>query len=176
MGELTSEDFVEYHFATHKVIQGTGKPSKEILMHEAIYASRSDIHAILHSSPLFSTMWACTKEGIPSNWFVEDMYYLERVARVPYCHLGSIELGDAVRELAKNAHLLLLENHGVLVLDTSIREARMALHTLEMVCKMLVMSRMSGIAVQGLDASTVADFLFHSGYKPARSWHNDEPI
>ena len=31
---------------------------------------------------LYSTLIACTKEPVFNNWFVESMYYLERVGRL----------------------------------------------------------------------------------------------
>jgi 3-dehydro-4-phosphotetronate decarboxylase len=42
---------------------------------------------------------ACSDETIPSELFIETIYYLERIARVDYAHTGSRELGDSVRGL-----------------------------------------------------------------------------
>ncbi|MBW7459900.1 class II aldolase/adducin family protein, partial [Paenibacillus sepulcri] len=68
------------------------------------------------------------------------------------------------------ANVLLLENHGILVYDTSVREARMSLHTLEMACRMVITARSAGIPLQPLTAETVQDFMASSGYKPVREW------
>ncbi|MCQ6563175.1 class II aldolase/adducin family protein [Paenibacillus mendelii] len=146
------------------------KPSKETPMHRAVYENRPEIGAVLHASPFYSTLVASSKIEIPSNWFVETMYYLEKVERVPYYHPGTDALGEGVREKAKLANILLLENHGVLVYDTSIREARMALQTLEMACRMLIVSQSAGIPMTGLPAAAERDFLDKAGYKPRRNW------
>lgn len=98
------------------------------------------------------------------------MYYLEKVERVPYHHPGSAALGDGVYEKAKLANILLLENHGVLVYDTSIREARMALQPLEMACRMLIVSQSAKIPMSGLSPETERDFIENAGYKPRRNW------
>ncbi|MFD1676625.1 class II aldolase/adducin family protein [Alicyclobacillus fodiniaquatilis] len=169
LGELEATDFIEVDVQTD-ALYGVGKPSKEVPMHTAIYESRPDVGAILHASPFYSTMFACTKEPLPNDWFVEDFYYLERIARVPYFHPGSVALGEAVREQARVANILLLENHGVLVYDTTIREARMALQTLEMVAKMAVYARMSQLPMEPVGTQVVADFLDNAGYKPRRRW------
>ena len=146
------------------------KPSKETPMHRAVYEVRSEINAVLHGAPFYSTLLACSTLEIPANWFVEAMYYLERVARVPYHHPGSEALGEAVRAQATRANVLLLENHGVLVYDTSVQEALMALHTLELTCRMVVTAHNGRLPVRPLAPETVTDFLRHSGYRPRRKW------
>lgn len=169
LGELSTDDFVEYSFDGSDN-QSEKKPSKEVPMHLAIYEERPEIQAVLHASPFYSTLVACSDLEIPSNWFVESMYYLEKIERVGYHHPGSNALGEAVREKAKKANILLLENHGVLVYDTSIKEARMALQTLEYTCKMMVTAMGASISMNSLSKPAVTDFLNNSGYKPRRKW------
>ncbi len=168
LGELADDGFVECSFEG-PVSQGR-KPSKETPMHRAIYEQRPEIGAVLHASPFYGTLIACTDIQVPADLFIEDMYYLERVERVGYFHAGSPELGEAVREKAQKANILLLDNHGVLVYDTSIQEALMGLQTLEMVCRMAITARSAGLALRSLPASTVQDFLTNSGYRPRREW------
>jgi 3-dehydro-4-phosphotetronate decarboxylase len=169
LGELEPSDLVGCSVSGHSEAYGK-KPSKETPMHQAIYQKRPEINAVLHASPFYSTLVACSKIEIPSNWFVETMYYLERVERVPYYHPGSQALGDAVAEKAGKANILLLENHGVLVYDISLKEARMALQTLEMACKMLITAKSTQIEINGLAGETVKDFLDNAAYKPQRNW------
>ncbi|SFO90041.1 class II aldolase/adducin family protein [Salibacterium halotolerans] len=146
------------------------KPSKEFNMHRAVYEERPEIGAILHASPFYSTLIACSDVELPSNYFVEAMYYLERVERIPYCHPGSRELADAVKEKAKDTNVMLLENHGILIYDESIKEARMALQTMEYTAKMHITAIEKGITMQGLNKEQEQDFLLNSGYKPVRDW------
>lgn len=173
LGALAAEDLVDVSLTA----DGDGplspparKPTKELPMHRAIYAERPEIRAVLHASPFYSTLVACSSLALPGDLFVEDMYYLERVARVPYCHPGSAALGEAVRAQARAANVLLLDHHGVLVYDTSVREALMGLHTLEFVCRMVLTARQAGVDLSGLPAATVQAFLERSGYRPRRTW------
>jgi 3-dehydro-4-phosphotetronate decarboxylase len=168
LGELDAGDFAECRLG----VPGTyvRRPSKERPMHEAIYAERPEINAVLHASPFYTTLVACSDIELPSNWFVEAMYYLERIARVSYSNPGSAELGSGVRQQARRANILLLDNHGVLVYDTSVQEALMGMHTLEMVCRMWITSKSAGIPMRGLAPDVVEDFLKGSGYKPRREW------
>ncbi|MGM7723025.1 class II aldolase/adducin family protein [Metabacillus sp. Hm71] len=169
LGELADNDLIECQFNAC-LSNYKRKPSKEMPMHRAVYQERPEIQAVLHASPFYSTMAACTGIELPSNLFVESMYYLERVERIPYYHPGSNDLGKAVRKKATKANILLLENHGVLVYDTSIKEARMALETLEMVSRMIITAKACGTEFKPLSFDTAEDFLHYSGYKPKRKW------
>lgn len=170
LGELDKEDFVECTFDT-TISDYRRKPSKEMPMHQAIYEERPEINAVLHASPFYSTMVASSGIELPSNLFVESMYYLERIERVPYYHPGSIELGEAVRKVAAKTNVIILENHGVLVYDTSLKEARMALETLEMVARMTITAKNFSSEFKPLSTETVQDFLQNSGYRPRREWN-----
>ncbi|MBB6735800.1 class II aldolase/adducin family protein [Cohnella zeiphila] len=173
LGELGEDDFAECSLGegipAPSATPGK-KPSKEVPMHRAIYESRPDVGAVLHASPFYGTLIACADEPLPSGLFVETMYYLERVERVRYADPGSFDLGEAVREKAKLANVLLLEHHGVLVYDANLKEARMALHTLETACRMVVEARGAGIPLAELPDATRRRFLEQSGYRPRRKW------
>jgi len=168
LGKLEEADFIEC--SLDGSISGDRKPSKETPMHRAIYEQRPEIGAVLHASPFYSTLVACADIQVPADLFIEDMYYLERIEHVSYFHAGSRELGEAVRLKARHANILFLDNHGVLVYDTSIHEALMGLQTLEMVCRMAITARSAGLDLRSLPAPTVVDFLTNSGYRPRREW------
>lgn len=170
LGDLADDDLVEVELAASGTPAYARKPSKEMPMHAAIYRARPEINAVLHTSSFYATLVASSDLELPSDWFVEDMYYLERVARVPYRHPGSAALGEVVAEAATKANVLLLENHGVLVYDTSVQEALMGVHVLELVSKMLVTARAANIPMHAIPRETVREFLEKSGYRPPRKW------
>ncbi len=172
LGDLAPDDLVECRISECRAL-GERKPSKEFPLHREIYAMRPEINAVIHSSPFYSTLIACTKEPVSSNWFVESMYYLERVGRVGYNHPGSDKLVESIKREVMEANILIMENHGVLVYDTSIKEARMALHTLEVMCRMMIVSRSAGLEIQTVPDEVVEDFLANSGYRPRRRWPDD---
>lgn len=170
LGNLDDTDFVECALDGSSIHPQERRPSKEAPMHRAIYALRPEINTVIHASPLHSTLVAAAKLAVPSNWFVEGMYYLERVGRVPYCHPGSAALAEAVGTHALTANVLLLENHGVLVYDTNIQEALVGLHTLELACGMALLAHSAALPMHPIAPEQVTDFLEHSGYRPRRRW------
>jgi len=167
LSEITEDEFSLCD--KNGLVEGL-KPSKEHIMHQGIYENRPEINAILHSSPFYSTLIANSNLELPSNYFVEAMYYLEKVVRVPYYHPGSLELAEAVKEKSKEGNILLLENQGIIVFDVNLKEARMALETLEYTSKMHITAVQQGITMKGLPEEKVNDFLANSGYKPVRKW------
>lgn len=165
MENLTEHDFVTVNLHSRKYI-GNKRASKETPFHIGIYQSRPNINVILHSSPLYTTLFSCTEEHIPSNLFIETMYYLERIAYVDYHHPGTQELADTITEKAKEANIIIMKNHGVVVFDNSVSEAKMRLETLEMTCEMLIKAKAAGIDLKGLPPDVVTEFLEESKYKP----------
>jgi len=149
---------------------GSRKPSKEVPMHIGIYQQRADARVVLHSSPIYTTLVACSGEAIPSELFIETMYYLERVAWVDYAHPGSSELGESVKQAATRAEVIMMRNHGVILFDESFAEALLRLTTLEMTCRMIVEAKAAGIPLQKIPSTVVREFLGSGRYKPRRSW------
>ncbi|MGH8017898.1 MAG: class II aldolase/adducin family protein [Opitutaceae bacterium] len=126
---------------------------------------------MLHSSPFYTTLIACSDETIPSDLFIETMYYLERVGWVDYAHPGSVELGQSVKEAAAGAEVIMMRNHGVVLFDESFPEALLRLQTLEMTCRMVVEAKAAGVALKRIPADTAREFLHGGRYKPRRPWH-----
>ncbi|YCA41596.1 class II aldolase/adducin family protein [Bacillus sp. JZ8] len=167
MANLSEDDFVKFHISTGQNYSER-KASKETPMHLGIYQKREEINAVLHSSPFYTTLFACSNETIISELFVETMYYLEDIAYVDYFHPGSQELAEAVTAQASNANIIIMKNHGVVVLDESLLEAQMRLQTLEMACRMILKARESGIKLSLIPQKTVQSFLNESFYKPRK--------
>ena len=167
LGRLGDGDFAELDIASGEHVSGR-KASKETPMHLGIYRERPDAGAVLHASPLYATMFACSGEGIESALFIESMYYLERVAYVDYAHPGSQALADMIAAQAPYANVIMMRNHGVVVFDDTVAEALMRLETLELTCRMIVEAKAAGIALRGVPQRTARDFLEASAYKPQK--------
>lgn len=167
MGDLKQNDFVECHIDTGEWT-GDRKPSKEIPMHKAIYQQREDAKVVLHSSPLYTTLFSCSNESVLSELFIETMYYLEDVSYIDYYHPGSQDLGDAVYEKAALASTIIMRNHGVILFDKTFKDASMRLETLEMACRMIIEAKQAGITLNKVPKQVVAEFRETGVYKPRK--------
>lgn len=167
LGNLSGEDLVLGD------IDGnfTGrKPSKELPLHLGIYRNRSRVRCILHASPFYSTLAACSEIKVNSRLFVESMYYLEKIGYVPFENPGSGALSERVEAVCADCDVILMKNHGVLVFDKSVQDALNALEVLETACRMHFVAAAAGIALKPATIQQEFDFLNNSGYKPRKTW------
>jgi len=135
-------------------------------MHRSIYQQRPDACWLLHCTPPQATVFA-SQHRIPSRGlFVEGMAYTAQVAAVPYFHPGSEELGVAVGQAAKQAETLLLHNHGVMVFDATLDEARMRLLSLEFACGLELAAEKSTQPFVPLAPDVVKEFEARRIYRP----------
>jgi ribulose-5-phosphate 4-epimerase/fuculose-1-phosphate aldolase len=164
MGNLSADDFTVVNVETGEWT-GVRKPSKELPMHTGIYQVRKDAQVVLHSSPFYTTLVACSEAKIISELFIETMYYLEDITFVDYHHPGTKELGDAVKEKASLSSVIMMKNHGVILFDDSFSDAIMRLETLEMACRMIIISKSAGIKLNKIPDHVVCDFREKGIYK-----------
>lgn len=102
-------------------------PSKEYPFHLAAYAVRPDVRAIVHLHSTYSVALSCIEKLDPNEPLPAiTPYYFMRVAPigiVPYIRPGSAELGKVVGEGAKAHDCILLRNHGLIALGSTMSEA-----------------------------------------------------
>ena len=97
----------------------------EVLMHLAIYRTRPEVNAVMHTHP--KTTIALTAAGHDLRPMYADYYvYLgANVPHLPYITVTTPELARAVEAefRAVDCVGMILRNHGVITVGTSIREA-----------------------------------------------------
>ena len=167
LDRLAKDDFTLYRLSDG-FAQG-GRPSKELPVHLAVYSAVPWAGAVVHASPFYATLAASSRLSVPNDLFVEDMYYLQRTARIGYFHPGSEALAQAVSQAAPAANVILMKNHGALLYDETLLEALNGLEVLENACHMSLCARQCGLELDPVDEGMAADFL-SGGYKKPRSW------
>jgi len=98
-------------------------PSVETPMHVAIFKARADVHGIIHSHAIYSTILAVLRKPIPA--IIEELlvYVGDEVKVAEYASAGSDDLArNAVKALAGNSAIL-LANHGNLCVGKSLLKA-----------------------------------------------------
>jgi L-fuculose-phosphate aldolase len=118
--------------------EGACRPSVETALHRGIYAVREDAGAVLHSSAFHTTLVACSAIELETAASTDTLYYLQRLARLPFLVPGSPELAQAVTEAARDHDVILLANHGSVVLGPDLDAAVNKAEALELMCRMLV--------------------------------------
>lgn len=139
---------------------GSFQPSFETPMHRAVYVERRDIRCIIHASPFYATLVASSDLEIDVNLTIDSVYYLGGVGRIPYHPPGSDALAEAVAEAAGKHDVLLLENHGALVVGTGARAALTRLECLEVLCRMVTYGAL-GVPLRPLARAQVDQFVHY---------------
>lgn len=119
------------------------KPSIESEMHLSIFRKR-DVKAIVHAHPVFATSFTAMKRKIDTSLTAEACAILGDPLFVSYALMGTRELADIVSENISRSDILLLENHGILSVGTSLLQAFDRIEVLENAAKMTVITSVMG--------------------------------
>ncbi len=101
------------------------KPSKETPFHTSIYRIRSDVMAIAHVHPPFSTALSLKDKPFPLLT-APGMVNLVKVPVVEFALMGTKELCDYVSEAAEQnmeVKALLLKGHGIIAMGSDLASA-----------------------------------------------------
>ncbi|MHB0858675.1 MAG: L-ribulose-5-phosphate 4-epimerase [Anaerolineae bacterium] len=105
------------------VIEGVLKPSVDALTHLVIYRKRPDVSAVVHTHSTFATAFAAAGKPIP--------VYLTAIADefggpIPvgaYAQIGGEEIGEEVVRAIGNSAAILMKNHGVFTIGSTVMGA-----------------------------------------------------
>ncbi len=100
------------------------EPTIEIPMHLAIYRARPETKVILHSHPLWSSVFACARKDIPLTLAEQGLFLGGKTVCAEYAPAGAVAVGtNIVAALGSEHNTALLANHGAVVLASSLSEA-----------------------------------------------------
>ncbi len=132
--------------------------SSEVQLHRRIYQRRPDVHCVIHLSPLYTTLIACSDLELPTDLVPEAALYLGQIARVPYIRPGTDDLARAVAEaLGDDRYVAIMTNHGAVTVGDSSLTAFRRMETLEFLCRMVVTARAAGLPLHGIGQQAVAE-------------------
>ncbi|OSM43845.1 3-oxo-tetronate 4-phosphate decarboxylase [Nesterenkonia sp. PF2B19] len=132
LGRLSVDELAELdHQWRH---MGGPRPSKEVVMHRAIYETRPEAQAVVHLHSTYVTAVSCLAEDGPAIPALTP-YFVMRVGRevpkVPYYRPGSAEVDAELRAAASQGPAVILANHGSIVAGETLESASNAAEELE---------------------------------------------
>ncbi len=120
------------------------QPSSEYRVHLAAYQTRGDVTICIHLHPQASVLLAAL--GIETKFVtVDHVYYLRKIVRIPWIRPGTQEIADAVAREIAGVNVLVLENHGCVVVAGNPELAFSRALNLEEDSELTLRSRMVGI-------------------------------
>ena len=118
-------------------------PSKEAVLHRAMYDERKNSGAIVHLHSSHAAAVSCMSGLNDKNCMPPlTAYYVMKVGRLPllpYRRPGDPELGDQVREFARKHWAVLLANHGPVVAGKDLTTAVNAMEELEATARIFLL-------------------------------------
>ncbi len=128
------------------LIEGQRRPTIEKDMHIKIYQNRADINAIVHTHPLYSTVFCVTEQSIPpiTEEFAQIIGRTVNCAK--YALPGTQELADYAVEALGEQSAVLLTSHGTVCVGVDMATAFKVCDVLEKAAQILILSKAVGQA------------------------------
>ena len=146
------------------LLKGVLKPSIETWMHVAIYKTRNDINAIIHTHSPYAVLFASLNEPIPAISVDFASMIGHEVPITKYAPPGSKELAENLVEVLRpNRVVALIRNHGAVAIGRNLEEAFQAALLLEQEAELYFRLKLLGKAD---DAKLPADEVnrLHSAF------------
>ena len=119
---LTIEDIPVIDFIG-TMVDGHLKPSSEMRLHIAIYQSRPDVGAVIHTHSTYASAASVAGLEIPVLLEEEAIFLRGAVRTAGYARTGTPELAQNAVEALENRNAVILANHGVVGVGETIRQA-----------------------------------------------------
>jgi len=139
-----------------KRLKGQHRPSSEFLMHEACYAERPDVFAVVHAHPPLSVALALAGHAaaLTQCLLSETCLLLGPILTVPYSTPTTEEVPRVLRPYLRQANALVLDRHGALTLGRSLDEAWHRMEAMEHAARIIHAAKAVG-SVSALPAAEV---------------------
>jgi len=145
-GELRSDQVARVRALDDETeSRGTPPPSSELPFHRAIYAARSDLRAVIHAHPVSLVAFSIAQMVPDTRVSAESYFHCGLVGFAPYALPASDELGEQIaQKFARGFDCVVLENHGVVVGGTTLRQAFERLEALDLCARTILRARTLG--------------------------------
>lgn len=142
-GTMRPEDLIVCDLEGQR-ISGHMECTSEIAMHTAIYARRSDVRAVVHAHPPYSTGFAAAGRALDLAVLPEVIVSLGCVPLAAYGLPGTPELTDGMLPYIEKCDAMLLENHGVVCYGEDVWKAYSRMEKVEQSAHITLVAEMLG--------------------------------
>ncbi|MBS1253140.1 MAG: L-fuculose phosphate aldolase [Anaerolineales bacterium] len=127
-----------------EVVDGFRTPSVERQMHMAMYETRPNVNAVVHTHPLYSTVLGVNHMTLPgvSEDFVQVVG--DKIICAEYALPGTPELAEKAAQALGKRNAVLLPNHGTLCVGENMKHALTICHVVEKTAHIYIMARSIG--------------------------------
>lgn len=121
--DMIPEDICILNFEL-EILEGEHKPSVEAGMHGAIYQTRGDVNAIIHTHQVYTSALTLIKKPIPALFDEQARFLGRSVEIIPYAPSGTGMLKNTVARHVRNKNnAYMMQNHGALIFGHDMERA-----------------------------------------------------
>lgn len=139
-----SKGFIDENQIAKIKLDGTvleNLPSSEYKMHLAVYKNNKNVRAVVHSHPIYATVFACMGISLDSDILAEAKFQLGDIPIAKYAPPGTDAAASSIIPYCKQYNGVLLEKHGLVTWGSSLTEAYFRTEIAEFLAKVLYKSR-----------------------------------
>jgi len=106
-----------------KKVKGESVVSTETPIHTAIYRTRKDVQAVFHTHPSTAAAFGIAKTEILPLQIEMFIQLPDGVPIIPFVSPGSKALAEIIQKRIENCNAVILENHGIVAVGSTIEAA-----------------------------------------------------
>jgi len=139
-------------------VRGDWQPSSEWRFHQAVFARRSDVQAVVHTHSVHATALACLERELPPSHYMVAVAGAESVPCVPYATFGSEALATAVAQGLSDRNACLIAHHGLVAAGATLAQALRIAVEIEALCE-VYLKALAVAEPRRLSAAQMAEVL-----------------
>jgi L-fuculose-phosphate aldolase len=158
--KITEDDVVVCDLSGN-IVEGNRKPTIEVLLHLGIYKERPEVNAVIHTHPIYSTVFSCTGADIPLVIDEAAQTLGGTVKTAPYALPGSQELAvNCAAALGKETNACLLMSHGAVCVGETMDAAFKVSTVLEVTAQIYYMVKSMGKECIAISEENIAAMMY----------------
>lgn len=142
-GFLSETDLVLVN-SEGRIIEGSGMPSSELLMHIAIYKQDSKSMAVVHTHPPWTLALSLAGNKLLPHLLIEGQMFLGDVTVVPFERPGTEAFARTVADALNKGPAQILAHHGAVTKGSTLWKAFELMECLEHVAHITAMANILG--------------------------------
>lgn len=141
------------------LLNGSVKPSSEWPFHTAIYRTRPDVKAIVHTHSTHASSLSGLNIDVPSFHYMVAVTGRSTIKCGSYATFGSYELSENVINALGNGWACLMANHGLVACGRSVEHAVSVAEEVEELCKQYMIALSTGLEIKMLSKEQMDEVL-----------------
>lgn len=153
------------------LIEGRWQPTSEMALHLVFYRDRSDVSAVVHTHPPYTTVFGIIgSKPMPMVLNEAAMGLGGEVPVAPYGRPGTEELAEITCRAAGGGTAAIMAHHGLVTVGETLPQAVISTIAAEDTARAIILARSMGAQVQALAEAEVAVLReMFLGYQPQRA-------